>query len=91
MSLNDTRIRNGQSRSRKSAQGNKWNFCLTAGTRPNPIKPTSTRCNSAWQPNPGRRSTYRRGDSVQTTGTGSPSVLEITFANRNDYRFTESH
>jgi hypothetical protein len=23
---------------------------------------------SAWQPNPGRRSTYRRGKSVQTTG-----------------------
>ncbi len=26
---------------------------------------------SAWRPNPGRRSTYRRGDSVQTTGTSS--------------------
>ena len=35
------------------------------------IKPTSTRCLSARQPNPGRRSTYRRGKSVQTTGTTS--------------------
>jgi hypothetical protein len=31
-----------------------------------PIKPTSIRCPSAWQPNFGRRSTYRRGKSVQT-------------------------
>src|SRR5437870_1716416 len=35
------------------------------------IKPTSTRCRSARQPNPGRGSTYRRGDSVQTIGTSS--------------------
>jgi hypothetical protein len=35
------------------------------------IEPTSPRCPSAWQPNPGRRSTYRRGKSVQTTGTTS--------------------
>jgi putative transposase len=28
-------------------------------------------CHSAWQPNPGRRSTYRCGDSVQTTGASS--------------------
>src|SRR6266566_5019179 len=41
---------------------------LTAALR---IKPTSTRCQSAWRPNPGRPSTYRRGDSVQTTGTSS--------------------
>jgi hypothetical protein len=41
---------------------------LTAAHR---IKPTSTRCQSARQPNPGRGSTYRRGDSVQTTGTSS--------------------
>ena len=34
-----------------------------------PIKPTSPRCPSAWQPNPGRGSTYRSGNSVQTTGT----------------------
>src|SRR5207237_5931185 len=36
-----------------------------------PIKPTSTSRHSAWRPNPGRRSTYRRGDSVQTSGTNS--------------------
>ena len=41
---------------------------LTAARR---IKPTSPRCHSAWQPNPGRGSTYRRGNSVQTTGTSS--------------------
>src|SRR5215207_6874432 len=40
-------------------------------TAPHPIKPTSPRCPSAWQPNPGRRSTYRRGKIVQTTGTSS--------------------
>src|SRR5665811_854228 len=53
---------------------------ITAGdhtralTARHPIKPTSHRCPSAWQPNPGRRSTYRRGDSVQTTGTTSLAV-----------------
>jgi putative transposase len=36
-----------------------------------PIKPTSPRCQSGWQPNPGRRSTYRRGKYVHTTGTTS--------------------
>uniref|UniRef100_A0A939M0K6 Transposase n=1 Tax=Bradyrhizobium barranii subsp. barranii TaxID=2823807 RepID=A0A939M0K6_9BRAD len=36
---------------------------LTAARR---IKPTSPRCHSAWRPNPGRGSTYRRGNSVQT-------------------------
>src|ERR1700681_4070778 len=41
---------------------------LTAAPR---IKPTSTRCHSAWQPKPGRASTYRRGDFVQTSGTSS--------------------
>jgi putative transposase len=40
-------------------------------TAPHPIKPTSPRCPSAWQPNPGRGSTYRRGKSVQTTGATS--------------------
>ena len=40
-------------------------------TTPHRIKPTSTSRQSAWRPNPGRRSTYRRRDSVQTTGTGS--------------------
>src|SRR5258705_12988685 len=41
---------------------------LTATHR---IKPTSTRCQSAWWLNLGRCSTYRRGDSVQTAGTSS--------------------
>src|SRR5437660_11559253 len=40
-------------------------------TAPRPIKPTSPRCHSAWQPNPGRGSTYRCGKSVQTTETTS--------------------
>jgi hypothetical protein len=35
------------------------------------IKPTSPHGHSAWQLNPGRGSTYRRGNSVQTTGTSS--------------------
>jgi hypothetical protein len=37
------------------------------------IKPTSIFLRSARRPNPGRRSTYRRGIIVQTTGTGSPT------------------
>jgi integrase len=40
-------------------------------TASRPIKPTSPRCHSAWQPDPGRGSTYRCGKSVQTTGTTS--------------------
>ena len=42
---------------------------IRALTARHPIKPTSPRCPSAWQPNPGRGSTYRSGNSVQTTGT----------------------
>src|SRR5271165_1845394 len=44
--------------------------CIMAGvhtralTAPRQIKPTSPRCHSAWQLNPGRGSTYRRGKSV---------------------------
>jgi transposase len=48
-----------------------WKAQLRALTASSPIKPTSPRCHSAWQPNPGRGSTYRRGKSVQTTGTTS--------------------
>src|SRR5437899_10145399 len=53
-----------------------WTFIMAgvhtrALTAPRPIKPTSPRCHSAWQPNPGRGSTYRRGKSVQTTGATS--------------------
>src|SRR5215204_4131485 len=44
-------------------------------TAPHPIQPTSPRCPSAWQPNPGRRSTYRRGKIVQKTGTTSVDAL----------------
>ena len=40
-----------------------------------PIKPTSPRCHSAWQPNPGRGSTYRRGKTVQTTGATSDELI----------------
>src|SRR5258706_15063259 len=40
-------------------------------TARHPIKLTSPRCHSAWQPNPGRGSTYRRGNFVQITGTTS--------------------
>src|SRR6266851_9308610 len=36
-----------------------------------PIRPTSRSCRSARQPKPGRRSTYRRGNSVQTIGATS--------------------
>src|SRR6202011_2556347 len=39
------------------------------------IKPTSIFLRSARRPNPGRRSTYRRGIIVQTTGTGSYHVI----------------
>jgi hypothetical protein len=53
-----------------------WTFIMAgvrtrALTASRPIKPTSPRCHSARQPNPGRGSTYRRGKSVQTTGATS--------------------
>ena len=35
---------------------------IRALTMPRPIKPTSTRCRSTWQPDPGRGSTYRGGN-----------------------------
>jgi hypothetical protein len=54
---------------------------LTAARR---IKPTSPRCHSAWQPNPGRGSTYRRGNSVQTTGTSSDNrIAELSHWDRD--------
>ena len=43
-------------------------------TASHPITPTSRRCLSAWQPNPGRGSTYRSGKTVQTTGSSSAIV-----------------
>jgi hypothetical protein len=44
---------------------------IKALTTPHQIKPTSTSRHSAWRLNPGRRSTYPPGESVQTTGTSS--------------------
>src|SRR5438552_14690603 len=44
---------------------------IRALTDARPIKPTSTRCLSARRPNPGRGSTYRRGNPVQTTAATS--------------------
>ena len=42
-------------------------------------QPTSSRCHSVWQPNPSRRSTYRRGVFVQTTGASSVrGILMVT-------------
>ena len=49
------------------------------------IKPTSIFLRSARRPNLGRRSTYRRGDSVQTTGTSSPRFqFHLAFSLLND-------
>src|SRR5204863_8184616 len=42
-----------------------------------PIKLTSPRCLSAWQPNLGRGSTYRCGESVQTTGPSSQNTPRL--------------
>src|SRR5215813_145562 len=44
---------------------------IRALTDARPIKPTSTRCLSARRPSLGRGSTYRRGNSVQTTAATS--------------------
>jgi hypothetical protein len=55
-------------------------------TASRPIKPTSPRCHSAWQPNPGRGSTYRRGNSVQTTGTTSLVNLNENALSDDDSR-----
>src|ERR1700738_3485235 len=51
---------------------------LRAFTATPRIKPTSPRCRSAGQPNLGRGSTYRRGDSVQTIGTSSDCAIGKT-------------
>src|SRR5207342_2715501 len=65
-----------------------WTFIMAdvptrALTAARPIKPTSPRCHSAWQPNPGRGSTYRRGKSVQTTGT-SCECMSVQTPERSD-------
>src|SRR5437870_1783593 len=48
---------------------------IRALTDARPIKPTSTRCLSARRPNPGRGSTYRCGNSVQTTAATSQGSI----------------
>src|SRR6266567_6262482 len=53
---------------------------IRALTDARPIKPTSTRCLSARRPNPGRGSTYRRGNPVQTTA--ATSYLQIVESRR---------
>src|SRR5450432_4229635 len=50
---------------------------IRALTAPPPITPTSPRCRSARRPNPGRRSTYRPGKAVQTTGATSNLVAAV--------------
>ena len=61
-------------------------------TARHPIKPTSPRCPSAWQPNPGRRSTYRRGKTVQTTGaTSKMPTLPITSPSPHERGRSASH
>src|SRR5215469_8323291 len=50
---------------------------IRALTDARPIKPTSTRCLSARRPNPGRGSTYRRGNSVQTTAATSELAIRV--------------
>src|SRR6516165_1401207 len=57
---------------------------IRALTDARPIKPTSTRCLSARRPNPGRGSTYRRGNSVQTTA--ATSVVTHFFHNGREAR-----
>jgi hypothetical protein len=56
-----------------------------------PIKLTSPRCPSAWQPNHGRRSTYQRGKTVQTTETTSRRMADAasTPAERADLKQVE--
>jgi len=48
-----------------------------------------TRCHSAWQPNPGRGSTYRRGKSVQTTGTTSSHRFRWLVYPRHRHNFDQ--
>src|SRR5258708_10317940 len=60
---------------------------IRALTTAPPIKPTSIFLRSARRPNPGRRSTYRRGIIVQTTGTGSvANAMEALAKSRENHR-----
>src|SRR6266446_5865868 len=47
------------------------------------LRVRSPSCPSAWQPNPGRRSTYRRGKAVQTTGPTSHGLIDGSVTDRN--------
>ena len=55
---------------------------IPALTTRRPMKPTSSTTDyrqSAWRPNPGRRSTYRSGKSVRTNGTTSIVACQESF------------
>jgi hypothetical protein len=52
------------------------------------ITPTSRRYLSAWQPNPGRGSTYRSGKTVQTTGSSSGGAGDATTPNHYEKTLT---
>src|SRR6516162_2215289 len=47
---------------------------------------TSPSCPSAWQPNPGRGSTYRRGNSVQRIGTTAVVFIRHIISEVLQYR-----
>jgi hypothetical protein len=47
-------------------------------TARHPIKPTSPRCHFAWQPNPGRGSTYRRGKLFRQPRPPQSSAVRST-------------
>src|SRR4030095_3799783 len=57
---------------------------IRALTDARPIKPTSTRCLSARRPNPGRGSTYRRGNPVQTTAATSQIPFVVVLGSGPD-------
>ena len=62
---------------------------IRALTTPHRITFTSPRCPSAWQPNPGRRSTYRRGKPVQTTGATSEARPRASSKSRQRHRSSD--
>src|SRR6516225_1489576 len=64
---------------------------IRALTDARPIKPTSTRCLSARRPNPGRGSTYRRGNSVQTTAaTSLAEPIIIILISQHNLQYAKS-
>ncbi len=52
-----------------------------------PLKPTSTGSPSAWQPNPGKDSTYRCGKSIQRTGTTTKLMKRLRQTKSGSSRF----